>query len=102
MGCETMKEKMTPKKAALLGAGAALMYGFIKGKGIFNVPRFYDQHKAVENYLRTYHNGANHGDIIKTNDGWVCIVNINEEQILLNLQKSEDGAYIFSEEKLEE
>lgn len=97
-----MKEKMTPKKAALLGAGAAVVYSFIKGKGIFNVPRFYDQHRAVENYLKTYHNSANHGDIIKTKDGWVCIVNINEEQILLNIQKTEDGAYIFSEEKLEE
>ncbi len=97
-----MKEKITPKKAALLGAGAAVVYGFIKGKGIFNLPRFYNQHKAIEEYLKTYHNGANHGDVIKTENGWVCIVNINDEQILLNLLKTEDGNYIFSEEKLEE
>lgn len=97
-----MNEKLTPKKVALLGAGAALIYGFAKGKGIFNVPRFYNQHKAIEKYLDTYYNGANHGDIIKTNDGWICIVNVNEEQILLSLQKSEDGNYIFSEKKLEE
>ncbi len=96
-----MKEKITPKKAALLGAGAALVYGIIKGKGIFNLPRFYNQHKAIEEYLETYHNGANHGDIIKTENGWVCIVNINDKQILLNLQKTKDGNYIFSEEKLE-
>ena len=95
-----MSEKMTPKKAALLGAGAALIYRFAKGKGIFNKPRFYDQHKAIKNYLNTYHNGANYGDIARTKDGWVCVVNINNEQILLNVQKSEDGSYIFSEEKL--
>ena len=65
-----MSEKMSAKKAALIGAGAAVIYGFAKGKGIFNIPRFYNQHKAVENYLNTYHNGANHGDIIKTKDGF--------------------------------
>lgn len=96
-----MGEKMTPKKAALLGAGAAVIYGFAKGKGVFNKPRFYNQHKAIKNYLGTYHNGANYGDIIKTKDGWVCVVNVNNEQILLNVQKSNDGSYIFSEEKLE-
>ncbi len=94
-----MSDKISAKKAALLGAGAAVIYGFAKGKGIFNIPRFYSQHKAVENYLNTYHNGANHGDIIKTKNGWMCVVNIDKQQILLNIQKSEDGNYIFSEEK---
>lgn len=96
-----MSDKISAKKAALLGAGAAVLYGFAKGKGIFNVPRFYNQHKAIENYLNTYHNGANHGDVLKTKDGWMCVVNIDNQQILLNLHKSDDGNYIFSEEKLE-
>ena len=91
---------ITTKKAALLGAGAALAYGFIKGKGIFNIPRFFDQHKAIKNYVKTYHPNANVGDILKTKNGWTCIINSNDEQILLNLEKTDDKNYIFSETKM--
>lgn len=90
-------KKITAKKAALLGAGTALAYSIIKGKGIFNVPRFYDQHKAIKNYLETYHPKANAGDILKTKNGWCCVINANDKQILLNLEKTEDGHYLFSE-----
>ena len=93
-------KKLDTKKAALLGAGAALAYGIIKGKGIFNYPRFYEQHKAIKNYLETCHPDANFGDVLKTKYGWACIVNSNEKQILLNLEKSSDGNYIFSETEM--
>ena len=93
-------KKITTKKAALFGAGAALAYGFIKGKGIFNVPRFFNQHKAIKNYVETYHPNGNFGDILKTKNGWACIINSNDKQILLNLEKTEDGNYVFSETEM--
>ena len=93
-------KKITTKKAALVGAGAALAYGFIKGKGIFNVPRFYNQHKAIKNYVETNHPNGNFGDVLKTKNGWACIINSNDKQILLNLEKTDDGNYIFSETEM--
>lgn len=93
-------KKVTTKKAALLGAGAVLAYGLIKGKGIFNVPRFFNQHKAIKNYVQAYHPNGNFGDVLKTKNGWACIVNSNNNQILLNLEKTIDGNYIFSETEM--
>lgn len=90
-------KKNTTKKVALLGAGAALAYGFIKGKGIFNLPRFYNQHKEIKKYVETYYPNGNFGDILKTKTGWCCIINNNNKQILLNLEKTDDGNYVFSE-----
>lgn len=95
-----MKKDFTPKKAVLIGLGAALVYKFIKGDGIFNKPRFYSQYKAVERYLSTYHSGARAGNISTTESGWHCIVTTPEKSFLLNIHRTQDGMYLFSETDL--
>lgn len=90
-------KKLSKRNAALLGGGAAVAYSFIKGIGIFNHPRFYKEHKALKNYLKTYHPDSNTGDIVKTKTGWSCIINSRNKQILLNIEKTNDGNYVFSE-----
>ena len=88
------------KKAILIGIGTAAAYNFVIGKGIFNKPRFYHQHKAVKKYLSSSYPEAVTGDIFKTFDGWSCIVNDNGVSFVLNITKTFDGDYIFSRSEL--
>lgn len=95
-----MKNNLTPKKAVLFGLCAAAAYKFVRGDGIFNKPRFYSQYKAVERYLSTYHSGARAGNISTTESGWHCIVTTPEKSFLLNIHRTQDGMYLFSETDL--
>lgn len=95
-----MNNKFTPKKAVLFGIFAAAAYKFTKGDGIFNKPRFYSQHKAVSSYLSTYHSDAQAGKILKTDSGWHCIVKTHQKDFVLNIHKTDDGMYLFSETDL--
>ena len=94
-------KKSNKKGALILGIGAALTYSFIKGNGIFNKPRFYNQHKALEKYLSSNHPDANKGDIIKTDDGYSTIINDRGVKIIVNMAKTPDGVYVFSEKPLD-
>ena len=93
-------KKTDTKKIALIGAGTALAYSFVKGLGIFNVPRFYNQHKAIKKYLETNYPSAHAGDIFKTKLGWGCIINNNNQQILITLEKTNDKNYVFTEKEM--
>ena len=95
-----MKIIFSTKKAVLLGLGAAFVYKFIKGDGLLNKPRFYSQYKACEKYLSTYHSGARIGNISTTESGWHCIVTTTEKSFLLNIHRTDDGMYLFSETDL--
>lgn len=95
-----MSGKFSGKKAILLGAAAACAYKFFKGDGIFNKPRYAPQHKAVEAYLSSYYTNAEHGDIIKDDSGWHCIVTASERSFMLNIHRTDEGMYLFSESDL--
>ena len=95
-----MSEKFSPKKALAFGICATLAYKFVKGDGIFNKPRFFEQHKAVENYLATYHPSAKTSNIVKNDSGWHCVVTTNEKSFVLNIHKTDDKTYVFSETEL--
>ena len=90
-------DKSKTKKAVLIGLSAAVAYSFIKGNGVFNKPRFYQQHKAVQKYLSSNHESAYVGEIVKTKGGWSCIVNDMGRKFVLNMEKTSDGSYVFSE-----
>ena len=92
--------KKDTKKAVLLCAGAMAAYSFVKGKSIFNYPRFYNQHKAIKNYLAAYHPDGVSGDIIKTKNGWASIIRSDDKQVLLNIEKTDDGSYLFTETEM--
>ena len=95
-----MSGKFSGKKAILIGAAAACAYEFLRGDGIFNKPRFASQHKAVEAYLSSYYTNAEHGKIIKDDVGWHCIVQASQKKFLLNIHRTDDGMYLFSETDL--
>jgi len=90
------------KKAVLIGLGTALLYSAVKGNGIFNKPRFYFVYKALEKYLSSNHADSNIGEIVKTKNGWSCIVNDKGKSFVVNISKAVDGNYLFSESELKE
>lgn len=95
-----MDKKFSAKKAICLGILATCTYKLIRGEGIFNKPRFYEQYKACQGYLNTYHIGAEFGHIVKNDTGWHCIVNTDTKSFMLNISKTDEGVYLFSETEL--
>lgn len=95
-----MSGKFSGKKAILIGALVACAYEFVKGEGIFNKPRYAPQHKAVDAYLSSYYTNSEHGKIIKNDTGWHCIVKTPQKSFLLNIHRTDDGMYLFSENDL--
>ncbi len=85
----------------LAGALAVGAYRATTGKGIFNKIRFKDEHDAISNYMLSNHPGAFYSDIVKTGEGWSCIINDGYDKYLLYINLSEDGTYIFAEKKIE-
>ncbi len=90
-----MKKNKLVIAAAIAAAGA---YSVIRGKGIFNKPRFRSQHDAIARYVGTRYPNAAYSPIEQTEKGWATmIMRINEPNILLYVTKSDDGVYIFNE-----
>lgn len=86
--------------AAAAGIAAVGLYRAIKGKGAFNGLRFKEQHDAVGKYVETHHKGAFYSAIEPTEHGWTCVITEPNAKYLLHISRSENGVYIFSEEKL--
>lgn len=90
-----MKKNKLVIAAALAAAGA---YSVIRGKGIFNKPRFKSQHDAVARYVSTRYPNATYAPIEQTEKGWATVIRrISEPNIFLYVTKSDDGVYIFHE-----
>lgn len=95
-----MKNLSKAQKTVLVGTLTACAYSMIKGNGIFNKPRFFNQHRAIKKYIETTHPGAVIGNIVKTSKGWASVINDHGSCFLLNITQSPDNNYIFSEEKM--
>lgn len=90
-----MKKNKWFMVAAVAAAGA---YGMIRGKGVFNKPRFREQHDAISRYINNRYPNATYSPIEATENGWATIIKrINQPKILLYVTKSSDGFYIFHE-----
>ncbi|MCI5604323.1 MAG: hypothetical protein ACI4C7_10290 [Clostridia bacterium] len=90
-----MKKNKLFMAAAFAAAGA---YAVIQGKGIFNKPRFREQHDAISRYVHTRYPHATYSPIEATQSGWATIIKrINKPKILLYVTRSDDGVYIFHE-----
>lgn len=90
------------KRAVLIGFGTAILYSAVKGNGVFNKPRFYFVYNALKKYLSSNHPLSNMGEIVRTKNGWSCIINDSGKSFVVNISKSEDGTYLFSESRLKE
>lgn len=81
--------------ATVAAAGA---YGIIRGKGVFNKPRFKEQHDAVSRYISSHYPNAAYSPIEATENGWATIIKrIGEPQIFLYVTKTKEGVYVFNE-----
>ena len=66
---------MKKRTLFLIGtAAAAGIYSAITGKGLFNKPRFKEQHERVANYVETHYPNAVYTPIEMTANGWVTVI----------------------------
>lgn len=94
-----MKKKIL---AMLTGAAAAGVYAAVRGKGIFNRPRFAPQHEAIQRYIDAKHKKAEYAPIEQISNGWCSVVTETDgTRFMLYMTVGEDGVYVFSEEKID-
>ena len=87
--------------AMLAGAAAAGIYAAVKGKGIFNRPRFEKQHDAVERYLDAKYKNAEYSPIEAASNGWCTVVTeADGAQFVLYMTCDENGVFVFEEERI--
>ena len=87
---------MKKRTLFLIGtAAAAGIYSAITGKGLFNKPRFKEQHERVANYVET------HYPIEMTANGWVTVIRrIARPNIILYITRDGNGNYVFTESEV--
>ena len=91
------------RKNLMLLAGAAAFgaYSAIYGKGLFNKPRFKEQHDAISRYVDAHYPGARYTPIEATEKGYVTVIKrFGYNNILLYAYKSQDNIYIFHESEI--
>lgn len=87
--------------AVLVGAAAAGIYAAVRGKGIFNRPRFKKQHDAIERYIEAKHKNAQYSPVEQISNGWCTVVTeFDGTQFMLYMTCDENGVFVFHEEKL--
>lgn len=94
--------RKTHKLAALLaGAAAAGVYAAVRGKGVFNGPRFAKQHDAVQRYIDAKHKNAEYSPIEQVSNGWCTIVTETDgRKLMLYVTCDENGVFVFHEKRL--
>ena len=89
------KGGMLPFLGAVAVAG---IYGFVNGKGLFNKPRFKEQHDAISRYVDSHYPGAVYSPIEATENGYMTVISRpRQPKILLYTEKTPDGVYVFNE-----
>ena len=93
---------MTKRTLFLIGtAAAAGIYSAITGKGLFNKPRFKEQHERVANYVETHYPNAVYTPIEMTANGWVTVIRrIARPNIILYITRDGNGNYVFTESEV--
>ena len=94
---EKTPKKLRPWMAVAAGAVAGGIYQIVRGKGIFNKPRFAEQHRAVERYLESHYPGATYSNIQESGNGWSCVVRTGTRRFILYLTRTREQVYIFHE-----
>lgn len=93
-----MSKKKNGLIPILITIGAAGVYHAVKGKGIFNRPRFAKQHDAISKYVETHYPGGSYAPIQATQNGWATVITAPDgKQYNLYVGKTPDGIYVFKE-----
>ena len=93
---------MKKRNILLLASAAAVgVYGAVSGRGIFNKPRFREQHSAVSRYVDSHYPGSTYSPIEATPKGYMTIIRRpGRSNIMLYAFKSPDGIYVFHESEI--
>ena len=93
---------MKKKNMFLLASAAAVgVYGALTGKGMFNKPRFKEQHDAISRYVNGHYPGATYTPISATQRGYMTVIKrFMKPDIMLYAYKSTDGVYVFNESEI--
>lgn len=84
--------------SVLITLGAAGAYRAVKGKGMFNKPRFAKQHDAISKYVETHYPGGSYAPIHATQNGWATVITTADgKKYNLYVGKTPDGIYVFKE-----
>lgn len=94
---------MKKRTLFLIGtAAAAGIYSAITGKGLFNKPRFKEQHQRVANYVETHYPNAVYTPIEMTANGWVTVIRrIARPNIILYIPVTETAIMSLPNRKSE-
>ena len=94
----TMKKKNIFLLTSIAAAG---VYSVATGKGIFNKPRFKEQHEVISRYVDSHYPGATYAPISATANGYMTVIRrIGKSNIMLYAHKSADGVYDFTESEI--
>lgn len=93
---------MKKRNMFLLASAAAVgVYGALTGKGMFNKPRFKEQHDAISRYVDAHYPGATYAPISATQRGYMTVIKrFMKPDIMLYAYKSTDGVYVFNESEI--
>ncbi len=84
--------------SVLTAAAVTTVYSAVRGKGIFNAPRFKRQHTAIGRYVETHYPGGFYDPIQAADFGWMTTIRTpNRQRILLLVTETKDGVFIFKE-----
>lgn len=93
---------MKKRNAAMLMSITALgVYSAVRGKGIFNKPRFREQHHVISRYVEAHYPGAVYSPIESAHKGYLTVIRrIGKPKIMLYAYKTSAGVYVFEESQV--
>ena len=100
-GMETnMNLKKLKNRTVLTATAAAAVYSFAVGKGLFNRPRFKEQHEELARYVDTNYPDCSYAPITMHGRGWSSSVKRRGRVVsYIYFSKSREGIYVFTESK---
>lgn len=95
-----MNYKQLKRGAVVVSAFSAVIYSLIAGKGLFNRPRFREQHEELSRYVDNNYPDCSYSPITMHGAGWASAIRRYGKIItFVYFSKSPDGSYIFTESK---
>ena len=96
-----MDFKKIKRGAVITSALSAVIYGAVAGKGIFNKPRFREQHEVLGSYVDTNYPGCVYLPISVHGSGWASAVRSGSRIVTyVYFSKAPTGDYVFTESKV--
>lgn len=90
------------RRTLLTTAAVAVAYSAIAGKGLFNKPRFKEQHEALAKYVDNNYPDCTYSEICMHGKGWSSIIRRHGKPVcFVYFSKSPDGVYVFTESATE-